>query len=144
MPNKLCQIPINPKLGCVDFLDLKNNISMIDDLLKLVFAVPINSIFKKLDETTYELSIRALNPANDTVWVQHFNIYREGFIGVNGGQQKAAWVWRRGYCNKLLRIINFWLSENKAELYSEKRIQHRNSLIKQELLKFNNLNIDIF
>jgi len=137
MKLRISSLPKCAKFGNLDYDELVQNISGLQNLMPYVFRKPISCSIRKAvngwADQIAEITMTALNPATGTIWSQTFGILNYGAISYAGGQMDAAWFWKRNYFNKMIRIITYWLSQNDINSI-KKRIQTRNAVFAEELI----------
>ena len=138
MKTKISSLPKwRPVVEELNLDDLCVSIDSLKSLMRFVFRRPVScAVHKRFSHGLIaQVDMVAINPANGLTWIQSFNIYKNGGIGINGGQNDAAWKWKFSYFNKCLRVIRYWLSENGGLTKSMARIQERTALYKYELIR---------
>ena len=137
MKAKISSLPRWSVVEEVELDDLCASIDSLKSLMSFVFRRPVScAVHKRFSHGLIaQVDMVAINPANGLTWVQSFNIYKNGGIGINGGQNDAAWKWKFSYFNKCLRVIRYWLSENGGLTKSMIRVQERTGLYTSELIR---------
>ena len=137
MKTKISSLPKWPLIETVNLDDLRTSIDSLKSLMGFVFRRPLScEIHKRFSHGLIaQVDMLAINPANGHTWIQSFNIYKNGGIGINGGQPDAAWKWKFSYLNKCIRILRYWISEYGGLTKSMIRVQERTGLYVTELIR---------
>lgn len=137
MKAKISSLPKWSLVEDVNLDDLRASLDSLKSLMRFVFRRPLScEIHKRFSHGLIaQVDMLATNPANGHTWIQSFNIYKNGGIGINGGQNDAAWKWKFSYLNKCIRVLRYWISEYGGMTKSMIRVQERTGLYVFELIR---------
>lgn len=137
MKTKISSLPKCSVIEEINLDDLCASTDSLKSLMRFVFRRPLScAVHKRFSHGLIaQVDMVAINPANGNTWVQSFNIYKDGGIGINGGQNDAAWKWKFSYFNKCIRVLRYWISENGGLTKSMIRVQERTGVYVSELIR---------
>ena len=131
--------------GCLTKEDCSKNIDSLLSAYRSVFRKITNVAIAfgqnydhpgdEVGKYLAEVTVHAVNPENNRIWLFCHEITTYGSIIDIAGQRNAPWLWRFTYHQKCRRALAGWIKNVVESKRTKQRQLIRTSLFKEELMK---------